>query len=99
MLKRCLNQNNFDTFISGSCYQSVLISARDPVKTKQSTKMGQFYFYKMGSNGRPIYKNQRKQFLYSNSDSLWSVSQNYFNEIDNLIFLALQFTRYVTFCT
>ena len=36
--------------------------------------LGQFKFYKMGSNKRPIYVNSKKQYLYLDRHGIWSVS-------------------------
>ena len=54
----------FEFVLIATCCQSVSVTASGPAKSKQSTIMGKFFFYKMGKNGRPIFKNSKKLYLY-----------------------------------
>ena len=57
-----------------TCCQSVSVTASGPAKSKQWSRMGKFRFYKMGINGRPIFKKLGKQYLYLASNGQWKVS-------------------------
>jgi len=64
-------------FDSATCCQSISVTASGQVKSKHSSRMGKFLFYKMGLNGRPIYTNSKGQYLYLASDGDWSIGADY----------------------
>ena len=54
----------------------MIVSAAGSVKSRKSAFMGQYNFYQMGSNGRPIYKNSKdfEKYIYFDADGDWAVS-------------------------
>ena len=54
------------------CCPSVLLSA-------STWSMGQFKFYKIGSNGRTIYQNSGKHYIYLARDGYWKASERLIN--------------------
>ena len=56
------------------CCSSMIASSTEPEKSKRSDVMGQYKFYQMGSNGRPIYSNSnRTKYLYFDDNNHWAV--------------------------
>ena len=74
-------------YLIGPCCQSVIVTASDHVKSIHSDLIGKYNIHKLGSNGRPIYKNSRNKYMYSRNDtdmywSSWTVSKKYFDFIN-----------------
>ena len=66
------------TVFIAKCCSSMIVSAAEPVKSRISDVMGQYKFYQMGSNGRPIYSNSnRTKYLYVDADNDWAVSYEF----------------------
>ena len=56
----------------------MIVSAAEPVKSRISDTMGQYKFYQMDSNGRPIYSNSnRTKYIYVDADNDWAVSYEF----------------------
>merc|ERR1719334_1272311 len=62
---------------TAACCKSVLITASEPVASKQATRLGKFNYYKMGANGWPVYTKDRKQYLYYTRFDAWIVGGKY----------------------
>jgi len=60
-----------------TCCQSISVTASEQAKSKQSSRMGEFIFYKLGLYGRPIYINSEGQYLYFASDGKWKIGKDY----------------------
>ena len=59
--------------IATACCQLVSVAGK-PSNSRQSSRMGQFSFYKMGLDARPIYANSKKEYLFFSSRGYWVVS-------------------------
>ena len=59
--------------IATACCQLVSIAGK-PSDSRQASRMGQFSFYKMGLDARPIYANSKKEYLFFSSRGYWVVS-------------------------
>ena len=69
--------SNHHCFIA-KCCSSMIVSAAEPVKSRISDTMGQYKFYLMDSNGRPIYSNSnRTKYIYVDADNDWAVSYEF----------------------
>jgi len=62
-----------------TCCQSISVTASGQALLKQKKSLGKFFFYKVGSNGSPIYKNSRNQYLYLSSIDKWKIGKDYTN--------------------
>ena len=66
---------NLWMFLIVTYCQSVAISGSARAMQIQKSRMGNFNLYKMDSNGRPIYENSEKSYLYFASNAKWMVKK------------------------
>jgi len=64
----------------GVCCPTLRITATGPAKTKRGSKLGTYEYFKLGPDGREIFKQTKKGseqiYLYFNENDLWTVSHN-----------------------
>ena len=68
----------FSNDLIGICCPTLRITATGPAKTAKSSKLGNYEFHKLGSDGRDIFKQtpkiSQRNYIYFSKTDKWTVS-------------------------